>query len=104
MDKNQVVLLVHFQQPKEEVGGGGACTSLMDGAPFRVLLLALALVMQVSRRQTHLATMMLSALRGQGLAELQRELSSLDPNPSALSPAERRKVEDTSGLKPTPEK
>lgn len=36
---------------------------------------------QVSRRQTNLPTMMLSALRGPGLSELQRELSSLDPNP-----------------------
>lgn len=83
---------------------GGACASLIDYAPFRVLLLALALVMQVSRRQTHLATMMLSALRGQGLAELQRELSSLDPDPSVSSPAERRKVEDASGLEAKHEK
>lgn len=83
--------------------GGGACASLTETS-FRVTQLALALVMQVSRRQTHLATMMLSALRGQGLAELQRELSSLDPNPSASSPAEGRKVEDASGPESTRKK
>lgn len=46
-------------------------------------LLQNAALLQVSRRQTSLSTMMLSALKGRGLNELQRELAALDPNPSA---------------------
>lgn len=37
---------------------------------------------QVSRRQSNLTMMMVSALRGQGIVELQRELSAMDPNPT----------------------
>ena len=40
------------------------------------------LFVQVSRRQSNLTVMMLSALRGQGIIELQRELSAMDPNPT----------------------
>ncbi|CAM9674857.1 unnamed protein product [Ascophyllum nodosum] len=39
---------------------------------------------EVSRRQTNLPTMMLSALKGRGLVELQRELASLDPAPGVV--------------------
>lgn len=47
----------------------------------QLLLLFPCVTLQVSRRQTNLSTMMLSALNGAGLTELQRELASLDPSP-----------------------
>lgn len=40
---------------------------------------------EVSRRQTNLPTMTLSALKGRGLVELQKELASLDPKPAAAA-------------------
>lgn len=50
----------------------------------------------VSRRQTNLPTMMLSALRGQGLVELQRELSALDPQPTVVPPT---RADSTGGVR-----
>eukprot|EP00752_Nemacystus_decipiens_P003097 g2868.t1 len=38
---------------------------------------------EVSRRQTNLSTMTVSALKGAGVVELQKELASLDPKPNA---------------------
>ncbi|CAM9167220.1 unnamed protein product [Pylaiella littoralis] len=38
---------------------------------------------EVSRRQTNLSTMTISALKGAGVVELQRELAALDPKPTA---------------------
>ncbi|CAM9692192.1 unnamed protein product [Choristocarpus tenellus] len=38
---------------------------------------------QVSPRQSSLPALMVTALKGNGLEELQRELSALDPNPAA---------------------
>ncbi|CAM9639813.1 unnamed protein product [Ectocarpus sp. 4 AP-2014] len=42
---------------------------------------------EVSRRQTNLSIMTLSALKGAGMVELQKELASLDPKPVAAAAA-----------------